>query len=109
MRSYLWDESEGGVNADEFSTVICHFVQTKIKMDVIKRVIHYSDGCPYQNRNSVLSNSLLYISVKTGIIIEQQFLEKSHTAVEYDSMHACVERSSKNREIYSPAGYFEVC
>lgn len=106
---YLWDESEGGVNAEEFSSIICHFIQTKINLDVIKRVILFSDGCPYQNRNSVLSNSLLLTSIKTGLIIEQKYLEKGHTTMECDSMHACIERSLKNREIYSPAGYFEVC
>lgn len=105
-RCYLWDESEGGLSADEFATIIFNFVCEQIGK---KKIILYSDGCTYQNRNSVLANALLLAAVKMDIEIFQKFLEKGHTQMECDSMHSTIERALKNREIYIPSGYIEVC
>lgn len=106
---FLWDESEGGLTADEFSSIIVDFIINYIDTTVIRKVIIYSDGCTYQNRNSILSNALLFVAAKTGISIVQKYLEKGHTQMECDAMHSTIERQIKNREIYSPAGYVEAC
>ncbi|KAJ4426973.1 hypothetical protein ANN_26772 [Periplaneta americana] len=68
---FLWDESEGGVTADEFATAICEFIN-KIKLDMptIKKII-FSDGCTFQNRNAVMANALLLTAVQTGVTIQQ--------------------------------------
>lgn len=72
-------------------------------------IIFYSDGCTYQNRNSILANTLILVSKKTGITITQKFLEVGHTQMECDSMHSAIEKQLRNREVYSPDGYFEPC
>lgn len=89
---YLWDETEGGVNADEFATIVTHFISTEINLDIVKRVILYSDGCTYQNRNAIMANALLMVSHKTGITINQKYLEKGHTQMECDSIHSNIEK-----------------
>lgn len=38
-----------------------------------KYIILYSDGCGYQNRNSVLSSELLNLAVLNNVVIEQTF------------------------------------
>lgn len=106
---YLWDECEGGVNADEFATIVTHFISKEINLDIVKHVILYSDGCTSQNRNAIMANALLLASHKTGVTITQKYLEKGHTQMECDSIHSNIEKKMRNREIYSPAGYFEVC
>lgn len=75
---YLWDESEGGLNADEFSSIIGHFVMN-VDSSKYNHIIFYSDGCTYQNRSSILTNTLILVSKKTGITLTQKFLEVGHT------------------------------
>lgn len=92
---YVWNESEGGLDADEFASIITHFIVHEVDRTKYDHVILYSDGCTYQNRNCVLSNALLYTS--SSLIITQKFFEKGHTQMECDSMHSVIER---NKEIY---------
>lgn len=54
---YLWDELEGGLNADEFSSIIGHFVMNEVDSSKYNHIIFYSDGCTYQNRNGILANT----------------------------------------------------
>lgn len=106
---YLWDETEGGLNADEFTSIISKFIRTEVDGTKYDHIIMYSDGCTFQNRNAILSNALLQVSHQTGFTITQKFLEKGHTQMECDSMHATIEKRLKNREVYSPSGYVEAC
>lgn len=68
----------------------------------------FSDGCGYQNRNSVMSNALSYFATKNNVCIEQKFLEKGHTQMECDSAHALIERKLKRRQITLPSQYVDI-
>lgn len=46
--------------------------------------------------------------MKTGFVIEQKFLQKGHTQMEVDSVHASIEKRLKNRNIYLPEDYITV-
>lgn len=59
----------------------------EIDLTVVNRVILYSDGCTYQNRNVILANALLQWSVRSNITVEQKYREKGHTYMECDSIH----------------------
>ncbi|KAG5872572.1 hypothetical protein JTB14_020964 [Gonioctena quinquepunctata] len=48
-------------------------------------------------------------NIETGIQFTQNFLEKSHTEMECDSMHATIEIKLRNREVYSPSAYEDAC
>lgn len=76
---YLWDESEGGLNADEEFSIISHFVMNEVDSSKYNHIIFYSDGCTYQNRSSILANTLILVSKKTGITLTQKFLEVGHS------------------------------
>lgn len=65
----------------------------------------YSDGCTYQNRNAIIANALLHFANKHNIDVEQKYLVKGHTNMECDSVHACIERKLKNRDVHVPADY----
>lgn len=107
---YLWNETEGALTAQEFSSIIFDFLNNLIPtLTENKKVILYSDGCTYQNRNCILANTLLNIAVINKVVIEQKFLEKGHTQMEADSMHSCIERRLKNTIINVPADYVAVC
>lgn len=106
---YLWDESEGGLNPDEFASILYNFITTQIDKNIYNHVIFYSDGCTYQNRNCIIANAILLASRETGIQITQKFFEKGHTQMECDSMHAAIERKLRHREVYSPSAYEDSC
>lgn len=111
---YLWHEAEGGLNAEEFATIVAKFLLDEVipkqQGDKEKRkIILYSDGCTYQNRNAVMSNALLNLAMMSKITIEQKFLEVGHTQMEADSMHATIERRLKGRIVNIPAEYITIC
>lgn len=110
---YLWNEVEGGVNAEEFSSIWTNMIEEKvlpnIKIENPRKIIFYTDGCTYQNRNCVMSNALLNSAIKHKLTIEQKFLETGHTQMEADSMHSTIERALKNKIINVPADYIGIC
>lgn len=109
---FIWHEGAGGLGANEFSGILTYFLLEKIIPNLPsddKTIILYSDGCTYQNRNVILSNALLNISIQSNITIIQKMLEKGHTQMEADSMHSTIERKIKNRTINVPADYVSIC
>lgn len=108
---FLWNESEGGVNAEEFASVWIYFLENKVLPHIgeAKKIIMYSDGCNYQNRNCVMSNALLNLAITHNIVIEQKYLETGHTQMEADSMHSTIERYLRTKNINVPAEYVQIC
>lgn len=114
---FLWNESEGGVGAEEFASIWMFFIENMIvpnipsEVDINKRktLIIYSDGCGYQNRNCLLANVLLNVAALHNLNIEQKYLEPGHTQMEVDSIHATIEKKLRNTIINLPADYVEVC
>lgn len=107
---YLWDESHGGLEASIFATTLSDYLQNNVsKFTDTKEIIIYSDGCGYQNKNCVLSNALLKFSIENQITIYQKFFEKGHSQMEVDSVHSTIDRKLKNRDIYLPTDYINVC
>lgn len=105
VQCYVWHEGEGGLTANEFSSCIVDFLRTKSGFD---KIIIFSDGCPYQNRNSVLANAIRHFSMETGVTVEQKYLVKGHTYMEVDSTHSLIERALKNKLIYVPMDYINI-
>lgn len=99
---YVWHESNGGVTSNEFTSCIVDFISNL--PDNIEEVTLISDGCNYQNRNKVLASSLSDLAKRKQITIEQLYLEKGHTMMEADSVHATLEKYFKP-PINSPADY----
>lgn len=55
----VWHEGEGALSASEFASCVTNFLSEHKEHE---EYILWSDGCGYQNRNSVLSNALLKFS-----------------------------------------------
>lgn len=112
---YLWNESEGGLTSNEFTSIVVHFLEAHInaylpperRKDI--NIILWSDGCGYQNRNATLSNGLFNLAMDKGVTIEQKYLQKGHTQMEVDSVHSVIERQIRNKKINIPADYVYVC
>ena len=101
---YLWHEGEGGLDSDEFATIVVDYLMSV--PDSTESVIIWSDGCTYQNRNSTLSSAILHTlqgGQKPNLKeVQQKYLTRGHTQMEVDSMHAAIETNSSRIEIYTP-------
>lgn len=86
---YVWHEANGGVTANEFTSCITDFITNLPPTCTMVTLI--SDGCNYQNRNKVLASALSDLAKAKDITVEQLFLEKGHTMMECDSVHATLE------------------
>lgn len=104
---YWWNETEADLSASTFVNFLLHYIRERCSSPKLPIVI-YSDGCCYQNRNVVMGNALFQYCLKNDIIIEQKFLEKGHSQMECDSVHAMIEKKLKNRFIHLPSDYINV-
>ncbi|KAK4882616.1 hypothetical protein RN001_005935 [Aquatica leii] len=104
---YWFNKAEADLQASVFASCLIEYIKRHLTDS--KPVIIYSDGCSYQNKNSVMANALLHLSSELKITIEQKYLVKGHTQMECDSVHALIERKIKNQSIYLPSDYFRLC
>lgn len=102
-RCFWFDETQADLTASTFASCVTDFL-SDICVNTTP-IILWSDGCTAQNRNAVFANALLSFSYENNVIITQKFLEKGHTQMEVDSVHATIERKLKNKHIYLPSDY----
>lgn len=106
---YVWHEGEGGMEGSCFASCIVDFLNTELsEVERNKPIIFYSDGCSAQNRNSLLSNTLLHYCITNDCEIIQKYLVKGHSQMECDSVHATIENRKRNREMFSPSNYVQI-
>ncbi|VEN42000.1 unnamed protein product [Callosobruchus maculatus] len=104
--NYWWNETEGDLSSSVFTTMIIDHLNEHCDNDL--PIVLWSDGCPYQNRNAVLSNALPQCAVNHKKLVIQKYLEPGHTQMECDSVHSLIERKLHNREIELPTDYVKV-
>jgi hypothetical protein len=105
---YVWDETDGGLKADVFAWLQYHHFKKFLESHPhIRKLIIWSDGCGYQNRNSTVANAYLHLAKELGVEILQKCLVSRHTQMECDSMHSVIERKVRG-EIFTPREYVVV-
>lgn len=104
---YWFDETQSDLQASTFASFIVDYIRRHLNDG--KPIIIFSDGCTYQNRNNIVSNALLNLSMELNVVIEQKYLIKGHTQMECDSVHASIENKLKNKKIYLPSDYARIC
>ncbi|CAB3229553.1 unnamed protein product [Arctia plantaginis] len=105
---YWFDETSADLTASTFASFVIDYLERYCLPKGIVCLVIYSDGCTYQNRNNIMANALLNMSVEHNVSITQKYLEPSHTQMECDSVHATIERKLKNREIHVPSDFISV-
>lgn len=86
--NYWWSEAEGRLCSSVFATIIIKHLREYYRDDL---PIIWSDGCSYQNRNSILSNALLQYAVQQKKGVTQKYLEPGHTQMQCDAVHSLIE------------------
>lgn len=103
---YWFNETDTDLSASTFvSCLIDYLMENCIGKDL--PIVIYSDGCTYQNRNSIMANALLNLVITKDLEIIQKYLVPGHTQMECDSVHSCIERKLKTKEIYLPSDYIK--
>lgn len=77
-------------------------------MKATQSSIFFSDNCVPQNKNSMLFSMYNVLSCKYGIKIVHTYLEKGHTQMECDSIHAFIERRCSKQTLCTPSAFFGV-
>lgn len=103
---FMWHEGMAGRGSDEVAS--CLYMYFRQHCDG-KPFVLMSDTCGGQNRNVNISAMLLY-SVQSLDIpkIDHCYFEPGHSMMECDSVHAHIERCSKNINIFDPVGWYTV-
>lgn len=73
---FLWNETEGGVSAEEFASILTHLLVDKVLPQMPtgtmqEKIIFYSDGYAAQNRNVTVSNALINLAMIKNITINR--------------------------------------
>lgn len=102
---YMWPEVNGKHGACEVASCLLKFIEFKVSCGA-KEFRFWSDNCASQNRNRIVFSFYTYAAKKYGVKITHRFLERGHTQNEADSVHATIERTSKNKLIYTPDQWY---
>lgn len=97
----MWPEYHGKRGAAEIGTCMFRYLQT-LGPEIHDAVL-VSDSCGGQNRNSMILAIAYYAvhhqdSLNT---VRLMYLESGHTQMEVDSMHSCIERAARHKEIFT--------
>ncbi|KAE8739292.1 hypothetical protein FOCC_FOCC015215 [Frankliniella occidentalis] len=104
-KCYVWDMSIGGRGAVEISSCVYDFIKEEVKNGVTEFFI-FSDSCWAQNKNQILFTMYSVVSQQFNIKITHRYLQKGHTQMECDSVHARIERKTRNTDIYTPMQWY---
>lgn len=102
---YMWDETIARRGSNEVASCLYDYIKRK-SQDGVKDIRLWSDNCGGQNRNRIVFAMYLYVAKVFSVRVFHRFLEKGHTQQEGDSVHALIERSSKNKMIFSPQEWY---
>ena len=106
---YIWTEVEGQRGSNEIGTCLYKHLESLPKS--VHHVVLFSDTCTGQNRNKYVTTALRHavqniFNIET---IDQKFLERGHSHMECDTMHAAIERAKKGVKIHHPYQWLTVC
>ncbi|XP_055704089.1 uncharacterized protein LOC129802363 [Phlebotomus papatasi] len=102
----IWNEAVSGRTGDDLASALYKIIQGVLQDHPdVNKIILWSDSCIPQNRNRIMSTTLLQVLHDNPKLqsIEQKFSEPGHSRIqEVDAVHSVLERSLKHHEIPSP-------
>lgn len=103
---YMWHEGVAKRGSIEIASCLWDYM---IKLENSNEVNFFSDTCGGQNRNINMVSTFLYAVVQLRIeTLNHFFFEPGHSQMECDSVHAQIEKKSKNIDIFHPSGWYTV-
>lgn len=95
---FMWDETVAMRGSQEIGSCLYKYVRELL--GDVKEIIFYSDCCPGQTRNIIISTVFLILvkerhEENKPLVIHHKFLTPGHTHMEADGVHALIERAKK--------------
>lgn len=99
----FWHEGIGGKGAHEVASCLYNYLE-ELDNKGLQSVITFSDACGSQNRNYIVCSMLLNFIMKATHVndVNMIFMESGHSQNEGDSMHALIEKASRQIDVYVP-------
>jgi len=104
---YFLDETTPRRGSNEVASFLNDFIRNR-HAEGAQEFRFYSDNCYGQNKNGTLYAMYYFLCQELEIKITHTYLEKGHTQMECDSMHAAIERKSKRMSIFTPSQWCAV-
>lgn len=111
---YMWPECEGNRGANDIASCLYDFIINQLPHlnPNAKKLVMYSDSCPGQNKNSIVTTMLMLTAKLSPQLqsIEHKFLVPGHTHMEADTDHALIERKKKHTsmDIHLPRDWYQL-
>lgn len=106
---YVWPETNDGLTANVFASCHLHYFDDQItKHPNVEKLLVWSDGFGAQNRNATLLSAISSWTQQNSKEVLIKYLEKGHTQMEVDSVHAKIESRQKNVDLETPAEYCRI-
>jgi hypothetical protein len=105
---YVWPETSAGLTASVFASCLLDYLDQITETPSLEQIIMWSDGCGAQNRNVTLLSAISIWAKRHSKDIFVKYLEKGHTQMEVDSVHAKIESRQKNCDLETPADYCRI-
>lgn len=102
--NFFWEERDGGKGCKEIIGCLEKFILEKVASGYTE-FRFYSDNCWPQNKNQYLFTFYVWMAKKFNISITHRYLIKGHTQMEVDSIHALIEKSKGQSEIFTPSDW----
>lgn len=102
---YTWHEGQSKRGSSEISTAVYEALKSYDK-DGVKKAYLFSDGCPGQNKNTIMPAMMLYfINTSSNITeVSLRYFETCHGQSEGDSVHSAISTSLKNAgDVFVPS------
>jgi len=101
--AYLWGETNGGRGCNEIVTCIYKYLLGLDEKRLYKSVALYCDSCCGQNKNRAMIAMLYNTKFEHIEEVKLTFLLPGHTYMPVDSVHATIERFTRNKTVWSPS------
>ena len=103
---FLWHQGIARRGSNEVASCLWSYLNDADEKGY-EEVIFFADGCPGQNKNSILPSMFLYFVSHISVHIKKVslfYFEAHHGQNEGDSMHSVIERAKKTAgEIFLPS------
>lgn len=109
IQNYISSYCNGWIRLRIGPSIATKFIKTEIENFFPSKIMIWSDGSCYQNRNIKLVNAFREVAKEYKVVIKQKYLNVGHTQMEVDSIHSTIERKlDRRREVYVPADYLQI-
>lgn len=96
---YVWDKTHGEKGSEIGTCFLTYLFELPV---TVTYVAIFLDTCRGQNRDEYVAAVMFFVkNIEHLELIDVKCMTSSHTYLECDSIHTCIERAKRHKHIYS--------